>query len=99
MSIFKKSKPKAAPVEEEKKEPTVRLDVLEKIGISEKAMRLREGGQYVFTVRPAVNKQMVKEEVERRYGVKVKSVNVLKNKKDNTKKAVVVLAPGQKIDV
>lgn len=75
----------------------VRTYILERPWPSEKAMRLRPGGQYVFLVRPAANKKMVWQEVERRYGVKVKAVNMVKKNKE--KKAIITLVPGQQIDI
>ncbi|MDP3974702.1 MAG: 50S ribosomal protein L23, partial [Candidatus Jorgensenbacteria bacterium] len=42
---------------------------------SEKSIGLEPQGTYVFVVRDDANKTLVKEEVERRYGVKVVRVN------------------------
>jgi len=71
--------------------------ILEKPWLSEKALRLRSQGQYVFLVKPEANKRLIREEVERRFGVKVKSVNIVKKKRE--KKAIVTLMPGQQIDI
>lgn len=75
----------------------IRAYILKRPWPSEKAMRLRSVGQYAFLVQPSANKKMVWEEVERRYGVKVKAVNIVKKNKE--KKAIVTLASGQQIDI
>lgn len=79
--------------------------------VSEKATRLEAAGTYAFFVRSDANKTLVKEEVERRYRVKVARVNIVR-RRDATrffrgrrhdgaieKKALVTLAKGQKIEL
>lgn len=79
--------------------------------VSEKASGLEPSGTYVFLVRDEANKTLVKEEVERRYKVKVVKVNIVRNRdaarffRGRThagvigKKALVTLAEGQKIEL
>ena len=85
--------------------------------VSEKSTVLGEQGKYVFEVAPGANKIQIKAAVEELYkkeGVTVVSVNVLttkaKEKRRGTRrgrivghttpwrKAIVTLAPGQKIE-
>ena len=81
--------------------------------VSEKSYALMEEGAYVFVVAPEATKVDVRRAVERAFGVRVKSVNTLnrkgkrrRNRKSNTfgtrsstKRAVVTLAGGDKIDL
>ena len=81
--------------------------------VSEKSYALMEDGAYVFVVAPDATKVDVRNAVEQVFGVKVKSVNTLnrkgktrRNRKTNTvgkrsatKRAVVTLAAGDKIDL
>jgi len=81
--------------------------------VSEKSYALMEDGVYVFVVAPDATKIDVRMAVERAFGVHVKSVNTLnrkgkkrRNRKANTvgtrpstKRAVVTLAAGDKIDL
>ncbi|HUA94067.1 MAG TPA: 50S ribosomal protein L23 [Acidimicrobiales bacterium] len=81
--------------------------------VSEKSYALMEDGVYVFVVAPSATKIDVRRAVERAFGVRVKSVNTLnrkgkrrRNRKSNTvgsrpstKRAVVTLAGGDKIDL
>ena len=85
--------------------------VLKRPIASEKAHDLMGQTKYVFLVEVSANKPMVKESVEKRYGVAVKSVNIvnLKGKpkrfagirgyKSSFKKAIVTLNQGQKIEI
>lgn len=78
---------------------------------SEKAVGLEPHGTYLFIVRDDANKTLVKEEVERRYGVKVVRVNIVRNRGAFRffrgrshegvvkKKALVTLAKGATIDL
>ena len=78
---------------------------------SEKASDLGINSQYVFLVDPRTTKPNIRREVEKRYGVKVTAVNVIKQKgkakrlgatlgrRSDFKKAVVTLRQGDKIDV
>ena len=86
-------------------------DVLRRPIVTEKTTLLGEQGQYVFEVSRDANKTMVKDAVEKRFGVTVLSVNVMRmpgktrrfgrhvTKTSWWKKAVVTLAPGQSIEV
>jgi large subunit ribosomal protein L23 len=81
--------------------------------VSEKSYALMEDGAYVFVVAPDATKVDVRNAVEQVFGVKVKSVNTLnrkgktrRNRKTNTvgkrsatKRAIVTLAAGDKIDL
>lgn len=78
---------------------------------SEKATVLREEGKYVFKVHPSANKYMIKEAVRRLFNVKVvdcatlnvygkmKRVRYKPGRTSGWKKAIVKLAPGEKIKV
>ncbi len=79
---------------------------------TEKTRALAELGQYVFEVDPRANKIQVKQAVEKIYNVKVEEVRIIKLpakrarrgyhiviRKPARKKAVVKLAPGQKIQI
>jgi large subunit ribosomal protein L23 len=78
---------------------------------SEKATALEPHGTYVFLVRDDANKTLVKEEVERRYKVKVRRVNIVRNRGgfrffrgrwhdgEVGKKALVTLVKGAKIEL
>ncbi len=86
-------------------------EVLRRPIITEKTTLLGEQGQYAFEVARDANKAMVKDAVEKRFGVTVLSVNVMRmpgktrrfgrhvTKTPWWKKAVVTLAPGQSIEV
>jgi large subunit ribosomal protein L23 len=81
--------------------------------VSEKSYALMEDGVYIFVVAPDATKIDVRNAVEQTFGVHVKSVNTLnrkgkrrRNRKTNsfgtrasTKRAVVTLAAGDKIDL
>ncbi len=85
--------------------------VLIKPHISEKATDLSNEGFYVFIVKKGANKREVKDEVEKKYKVKVEKVmmiNVHPKKKrigrtegetKGYKKAIVKLKKGQNIDL
>lgn len=80
--------------------------------LSEKSsIMTADHNKYVFETKFEANKKLVKDEIETRYGVKVKSVNIVrlkgkptswrghKGKNIKRKKAVVTLMEGQKIDI
>lgn len=86
-------------------------DVIKRPIISEKSTALSElGGKYVFEVAPQANKLEIRDAVKRLFKVdakdvrtqivhgKVKLVGRFVSKRSNWKKAIVTLAPGQKID-
>ena len=79
--------------------------------ITEKATNLSERNQVLFRVAPHATKPQIKEAVERLFDVKVKSVNTLNRKgkfkvfkgmmgeQQATKRAIVTLEEGHRIDV
>lgn len=84
---------------------------IKKPWVSEKTTGLVSINQYVFLVDKSANKPLIREEVERHYGVQVESVNmILKrgkikrlgrsiSRRPSFKKAVVTLKAGQKLDI
>ncbi len=76
--------------------------------ISEKSVKLSQKNQYVFKVKPHVNKIQVRKAVEKFYGVKVERVNmirtpgktrragVISGRTSGTKKAIVTLKSDSK---
>lgn len=85
--------------------------VLLKPHISEKSTDLSNEGDYVFRVRKDANKEEVKREVEKRYGVNVEKVRVAnippkkkrmgrrEGERKGYKKAIVKVKKGQSIDL
>jgi large subunit ribosomal protein L23 len=81
--------------------------------ISEKSYGLLDENKYTFVVRPDANKTQIKIAVEQIFGVKVRSVNTLNRqgkrtrvgfrripgKRADTKRAIVSLAEGERIDI
>src|SRR5512144_2167027 len=86
-------------------------DVLLAPVISEKSYGLLDENKYTFVVRPDSNKVEIKIAVEQVFGVKVRNVNTLNRrgkrkrtrhgwgKRPDTKRAVVTLAQGDRIDI
>ena len=86
-------------------------DVLIAPVISEKSYGLLEEGKYTFVVAPKANKTEIKIAVEKVFGVKVVSVNTLNRqgkrkrtrfgygKRNDTKRAIVTVVPGDRIDI
>ncbi|BBN58745.1 50S ribosomal protein L23 [Hydrogenovibrio marinus] len=87
------------------------LKVLLAPHVSEKSARLADASeQYIFRVLPSATKPEVKMAVESLFDVKVQSVNMINikgkkkvfkgrvGKRNDIKKAIVRLAPGQEID-
>lgn len=78
---------------------------------TEKSSTYLPGGKYLFLVNNAANKIQIKKAVEQAYKVKVKNVNTFVSmgklkrvrhqlgRTADTKRAVVTLAAGQKIEV
>jgi len=87
------------------------MEIIRRPLITEKAMKGSEHNQVVFQVSLNATKPEIKKAVESVFGVKVKSVNTLrqmgkqklfrgrKGVRSETKKAIVTLAEGQSIDV
>lgn len=87
--------------------------VIQKVMLTEKGTRLSEAeNKYIFNVNPAANKAEIKQAVENLFKVKVTAVNTMKRqgkkKRERTpssgrtagsKRAVVTLAEGSKIDL
>jgi large subunit ribosomal protein L23 len=79
--------------------------------VTEKSTQVSEHNQVVFRVRRSSTKPEIKEAVEKLFNVKVTGVNTLIQKgktkrfkgrpyrREDVKKAIVTLAPGQTIDV
>ena len=90
---------------------TESMEIIRRPLITEKAMKGSEHNQVVFQVSLDATKPAIKKAVEAVFGVKVKSVNTLrqigkqkmfrgrKGVRSETKKAIVTLAEGQSIDV
>ena len=86
-------------------------DVLIKPVVSEKSYGLLDENKYTFVVHPDANKTEIKIAVEKVFNVKVTGVNTLNRegkrrrtrfgvgKRPDTKRAIVSVAPGQRIDI
>jgi len=86
-------------------------DVLIKPVISEKSYRLVDDGKYTFLVAPEANKTQIRQAVEQVFRVKVTGVNTINRpgkrrrtrfgwgQRAATKRAIVSLAEGERIDV
>ena len=79
--------------------------------VSEKSYGLLDEGKYTFVVAPDANKTQIKQAVEEVFRVKVTGVNTLNRqgkrrrtrfgwgKRVDTKRAIVTLAEGDRIDI
>jgi large subunit ribosomal protein L23 len=86
-------------------------DVLLAPVVSEKSYRLLDENKYTFLVRPDANKTQIKQAVEEVFGVKVTTVNTINRqgkrkrtrygwgRRKDTKRAVVSLVEGDRIDI
>ena len=86
-------------------------DILLRPVISEKSYRLADDGKYTFVVAPHANRTQIRQAVETVFNVRVTSVNTLNRpgkrrrtrfgwgKRPDTKRAIVSLAEGDRIDV
>ena len=86
-------------------------EILLKPVVSEKSYSLLDENKYTFLVDPRANKTEIKIAVEKVFGVKVLSVNTMNRegkrkrtaigfgKRNDTKRAIVQVAPGQRIDI
>jgi large subunit ribosomal protein L23 len=86
-------------------------DILLKPVISEKSYGLLDENKYTFVVHPDANKTQIKIAVEQVFNVKVLDVNTLNRqgkrkrtrsgygRRKDTKRAVVSLAPGDRIEI
>ncbi len=118
---FKKSKkgktktvvPEKEAVKSEKSGGSSRANfgLIRKAWLSEKAGDLGRFNQHVFLVQNSANKKEVEREVSRRYGVKVKGVNIIRQpgkakrvgnvagRTSGFKKAIVTLKEGEKLEI
>ena len=87
-------------------------EIIERPIVSEKSMKAAGAGKYAFRVNAKANKIEIRRAVEQYYKVKVRSVNTMmvKGKKrrigrfpegqtSDWKKAIVTLAPGERIEI
>jgi large subunit ribosomal protein L23 len=86
-------------------------DILLRPVVSEKSYGLLDEGKYTFVVAPEANKTQIKQAVEEVFRVKVTGVNTLNRqgkrrrtrfgwgKRIDTKRAIVTLAEGDRIDI
>lgn len=86
-------------------------DILLRPVVSEKSYGLLDEGKYTFVVAPEANKTQIKQAVEEVFRVKVTDVNTLNRpgkrrrtrfgwgKRPDTKRAIVTLAEGDRIDI
>ncbi|HEX6524912.1 MAG TPA: 50S ribosomal protein L23 [Streptosporangiaceae bacterium] len=86
-------------------------DVLLRPVVSEKSYGLLDEGKYTFVVAPDANKTQIRLAVEAVFGVKVTNVNTLNRqgkrrrtrygwgKRPDSKRAIVTLAEGDRIDI
>ena len=86
-------------------------DILLRPVISEKSYRLADDGKYTFLVAPGANKTQIRQAVEEIFHVKVTGVNTVNRPgkrrrtrfgwgtRAHTKRAIVSLAAGERIDV
>ena len=86
-------------------------DVLVKPVVSEKSYGLLDEGKYTFIVAPEANKTEIRMAVETVFGVKVTNVNTINRpgkrrrtrygwgQRPDTKRAIVTLAEGDRIDI
>lgn len=86
-------------------------DILLAPVVSEKSYGLLDENKYTFLVRPSANKTEIKIAVEKVFNVKVTSVNTLNREgkrrrtrfgigqRKSTKRAIVSVAEGQRIDI
>ena len=86
-------------------------DILVRPVVSEKSYGLLDEGKYTFVVAPDANKTQIKQAVEEVFRVKVTGVNTLNRqgkrrrtrfgwgKRVDTKRAIVTLAEGDRIDI
>jgi large subunit ribosomal protein L23 len=86
-------------------------DVILRPVISEKSYEMLDENKYTFIVDPRANKTHIRQAVEQIFGVKVLSVNTMNRqgkrkrrgavvgKRPDTKRAIVTVAPGDRIEL
>ena len=104
--IFKKKE-----IKKDDEVPTKFYDLIKKPIITEKATILSNNSQVVFSIPMDASKPIVKQAVEKLFGVNIKKINIIvskgktkrfkgkKGKRKNEKKAIISLEKGQKIDI
>ena len=105
--IFKKREIK----KEDDKLPIKFYDLIKKPIITEKGTLLSNNSQIVFSIPMNASKTIIKQAVEKLFGVNVKKINIIiskgktkrfkgkMGKRKNEKKAIISLEEGQKIDI
>ena len=105
--IFKKREIK----KEDDKLPIKFYDLIKKPIITEKGTLLSNNSQIVFSIPMNASKTIIKQAVEKLFGVNVKKINIIISKgktkrfkgrigkRKNEKKAIISLEEGQKIDI
>jgi large subunit ribosomal protein L23 len=85
-------------------------DVIDKPVVSEKSYGLLDQNMYTFLVHPDANKSQIKMAIQEIFSVRVLAVNTINRqgkrkrtrtgygKRKNTKRAIVTLAPGDRIE-
>jgi large subunit ribosomal protein L23 len=88
-------------------------DVIIRPVVSEKSYALLDEGVYTFVVHPDSNRTEIRQAIETIFGVRVAKVNTMNRhgkrkrnrrtftygKRPDTKRAIVTLAPGERIDL
>jgi large subunit ribosomal protein L23 len=88
-------------------------DIIIRPVVSEKSYALLDEGVYTFVVHPESNRTEIRQAVEAIFGVQVAKVNTMNRngkrkrnrrtftygKRPDTKRAIVTLAPGERIDL
>ena len=104
--IFKKKE-----IKKSSELPAKFYDLIKKPIITEKGTLLSNNSQIVFSIPMNANKTIIKQAVEKLFGVNVKKINIIiskgktkrfkgkKGKRKNEKKAIISLEEGQKIDI
>ena len=105
--IFKKREIK----KEDDKLPIKFYDLIKKPIITEKGTLLSNNSQIVFSIPMNASKTIIKQAVEKLFGVNVKKINIIiskgktkrfkgkMGKRKNEKKAIISLEKGQRIDI
>jgi large subunit ribosomal protein L23 len=118
MALFKKKqkteeKRETAPTETKSvsRHPRSAKTVLKQPWFSERATALSAQNKYLFLVDESATKPVVKDEIQRRYGVRVRDVNIINKagklkrfryvatRRTGIKKAIVTLKAGDKIEI
>lgn len=112
-NLFKKREKEETPKQHVsvKKKGKISFGVLRNPVMTEKASRLAQEGAYIFKVFPGASKAAVKKAIQDMYGVDVMQVNMVnihskdirvgktKGIQQGSRKAIITVKKGQKIDV